>query len=116
MALGRTIFQSFVVLRQPGTWGCLAAMLAPGQTSPLATKYKETVKITVCISSWSKFCTKRYKKTKNPTATSEEQKQGIGSKSRVLHMSPALNATRGMGNPPKPPLQPDPWTHPTLTP
>lgn len=38
------------------------------------------VEIIMCISSWSKFWTKKYKKTKNPTATSEEQKQGIGSK------------------------------------
>ena len=27
----------------PGTLCCSAAMLAPGQTSPLATKYKETI-------------------------------------------------------------------------
>jgi len=76
MALGRTIFQSLVVLRQPGTWGSFAAMLAPGQSFPPATKYKETVgvKITMCICSWSKFWTKKYKKTENPTATSEEQK------------------------------------------
>ena len=53
MALGRTIFQSLVVLRQPGTWGSFAAMLAPGQTSPPATKHKETVGLK--IPDWHTF-------------------------------------------------------------
>ena len=42
---------------------------------------------------------------------SREQKQGVGSKNRVLLMPPALNTTKGVGKPPKPHLWPDPWTH-----
>ena len=58
--------------------------------------------------------TTRYKKTKNPTAISEElgtKKQNVGSEERVLHMSPALITTEGVSKPPKPPLWTDPWTH-----
>ena len=35
-----------------------------------------------------------------------------GSKEQVLCMPPAYNITEGLGKPPKPPLQPAPWTHP----
>ena len=74
------------------------------------------LKITVFMCSWGKFWTKDTKRPKNPTATSEEpgaeQKQGVGSKSRVLSMPPALNTTRGVGKTPKPPLWPNAWTHP----
>ena len=50
--------------------------------------------------SWGKLWTTRYKKTKpNPTQLpllkSREQKQGVGSKSRVLRVPPALNTTEG---------------------
>ena len=31
-------------------------------------------------------------------------------------MPPAQNTTKGVGRPPKPPLWPDPWTHPHPTP
>ena len=54
------------------------------------------------------------KDQKSPTANSEEpgEKQGPGSKSRVLHMHPAHTTTKGVGKPPKPPLWPDLWTRP----
>lgn len=42
---------------------------------------------------------------------SQEQKQGVRSKSRVLHRPPPHSTTKGVGKPPKPPLQLDPWTH-----
>ena len=49
--------------------------------------YKE-IKITACMHSWSKLWTKSYKKTKNPTATSEE----LGAKAEYsacpLHTTP----------------------------
>ena len=64
--------------------------------------------------SWGKLWTTRYKKTKKTQPAllkSWEQKQGVASKSRVLCMPPALT-TKGVGKTPKPPLQPDPWTHP----
>ena len=45
-------------MRQDGTWdlGPFAAVLAPGQTSPQATEYKETrgTKITGYMHSWGK--------------------------------------------------------------
>ena len=52
---------------------------------------------------WGKLRTIRYKKTKNPTVTSEE--------TGALCMPLAHTTTKGVGKPPKPPLQPDPWTH-----
>lgn len=69
----------------------------------------------VCMRGWGKLRTTRYKKTKIPTsATYEklEQKQGLGRKNRILHITSAFNTTKGMGRPLKPPLWPDPWTHP----
>ena len=35
--------------------------------------------------------------TQLPILKSWEQKQGVGSKSRVLHIPPALNTTKGVG-------------------
>ena len=70
--------------------------------------------------SWDKLCTKDTKRTKNlPTVISEDlgaKKQGVQSKSRVLSTLPALNTTRGVDKTLKPPLWPDPWTPPMLTP
>ena len=59
---------------------------------------------------WGKFWTKRYKAKKkhHPTAgllKSWKQKQG------TAH-SPCTQHHKGVSKPPKPPLQPDPWTHP----
>ena len=39
-----------------------------------------------------------------PLLKRQEQKQGVGSKSRVLRMPPALSTTRRVGRPPQPPL------------
>ena len=77
------------------------------------------LKITVCICSWGKLWTTRYKETKKtqpPLLKSRENKQGVGSKGRVLRMPPALNTTKAVGHPPKPALQPNPGHTPTLTP
>ena len=55
------------------------------------------LKITVCVHSWGKFWTKdtkRPKKAQLPLLKSREQKQGVGSKSGVLRMPPALNTTK----------------------
>ena len=49
--------------------GPLGAMLAPGQNCLQATKTHRNyqgLKITVCLRSWGKLWTIRYKKTKNP--------------------------------------------------
>ena len=60
-----------------------------------------------------KFWTKRYKKTKNPTALSEESgaKNGYWEQKEGLHMPPPPNTTKGVGKPPKGPLQPGHWIH-----
>ena len=42
----------------------------------------------------------------------QERKEGVWSKSRVLCMPTALNTTKGVGKPPKSPLQSNLWTHP----
>ena len=69
------------------------------------------LKITACRDNWGKFWTKiqRDQKTQLPLLKSLEQKQGIGSKSRVLHACPLHTP------PPKPrphPTLEDPWPHP----
>ena len=64
--------------------------------------------------SWGKFWTQkiqRDQKPQLPLLKSLEQKQGVGSKSRVLRMPPAHNP-KGVGETPKPALPPDPWTRP----
>ena len=61
--------------------------------------------------SWGKFWTKdtkRPKKPQLPLLKSQEQKQGVGDKSRALRMPPAINTTKAGGRQPKPRLQPDP--------
>ena len=55
-------------------------------------------------------------KAQLPLLKSQEQKQGIRSKSRVLCMPHAVNSTKGVGRPPKPPLQPNALTRPYLHP
>ena len=53
------------------------------------------LKIAVGMCSWNKFWTKRYKKTENSEAISEElgaKELGVGSKNRVLSMPPAHNS------------------------
>ena len=46
-----------------------------------------------------------------PLLKSQKQKLGVGSKSRILCMLPAGSTTKGMGKPPKPPLQTHPRAH-----
>ena len=61
---------------------------------------------------------KRYKKTKEPLLPllkSQEQEVGVRSKSRVLCIPPALNTTKGVSKPPKPPLWPAAGCTLTLT-
>ena len=51
-------------------------------------------------------------KAQLPLLKTQEQKQGVGSKSGVLHMPPALNTTKGWANDLSHPFSPTPWTHP----
>ena len=56
----------------------------------------------MCRSLWGKLLATRYKKKKEtqlPLLKSQEPKQGVGSKSRVLCMSPAHSTTKGVGGP-----------------
>ena len=54
----------------------------------------------------------RDKKKKIAQLKGLEQKLAVESKSRILNMPSAHETTRGVGKLPKPPLLPDPWTHP----
>ena len=57
------------------------------------------LKITVCLGTWGKFCTKRYKKTKkkkNPHQNCHFWRSR--SKNRVLRKCPARNTTKGWAN------------------
>ena len=70
------------------------------------------------MGSWGKSWARRYKKTKNPTATSKELRAKAGhreQKQGTICASSTHHHQRG-GRSPKPPLWPDPWTHRTLTP
>ena len=60
------------------------------------------------------FWTKDTKRQKKKIAQLKglEQKLAVESKSRILNMPSAHETTRGVGKLPKPPLLPDPWTHP----
>ena len=61
----------------------------------------------LCTCAVGKCWTKRYKKTENPTALSEESgaKNGYWEQKEGLHMPPPPNTTKGVGKPPKGPLQ-----------
>ena len=102
-------------------WGLgpFAATLAPGHTSPGATKYRETIgdETQLCMRSWDKFWTKDTKRPKNSNAASEEQ----GAKAGCPPPSP--HTTPHTGPPPKAwadhlchPSSPTPRYSPTLTP
>ena len=51
------------------------------------------------------------KRPQNPTATSEELGAKTGVWETIVHV-PCTQHHLGVGKPPKPSLQPDPWTHP----
>ena len=58
------------------------------------------LKITACVLSWDKFWTQKIQRdqeTQLPLLKSLEQKQGVGSKSKVLRMPPAHTTTYGVG-------------------
>ena len=54
------------------------------------------------------------KDQKCPNATSEElwAKEGAGEQKQGTVPAPWTQQHKGVGKPPKPPLQLDPWTHP----
>ena len=92
-----------------------AVGLAPGNMSAWATGYKETykgLKITACMSSWGKLWTIRYKKTKNPAATSE----GPGAKAGYCACPLPSTPPKGWADHLSHPSSPTPGPAPTLTP
>ena len=101
---------------------CNSVKLAPGHTSPWATKYKETIwdlkKKTVYMCSWENSGPKDTKrqKTQLPFLKSQEQKMGIGSKRRdctcPLHPTPP----KGWANHLRDPFSQATGYTPTLTP
>ena len=98
----------------PGTLCCSACTWTNFSWSNNTQRNYKGLKITVCMSRWGKLWTVRYKKTKKPNCHfwRSWSKNGMGRKSRVLHMAPALNTTIRVGKIPKPPLWLDPWTCP----
>ena len=109
-----------VVLRQAGTWDpllqcCNACTRTHLSSSNKIQRSYVGLKITVCMGSWGKFWTP---KLTNPIASFEEQgaKLIVESKSRVLHMCPALNITIGVGKTPKSPFCSIPAHTPNLSP
>ena len=99
---------------------CSAAVLAPGQTSPRATKYKnyKGLKITACMRSWGKFWTKDNKKRpKNPTATSEEPGATAGGQEQKQgYCACLLHSAKGWAKHLSHPSGQTPGLSPTLTP
>ena len=108
---------------RPGALCFSTTTLAPGHTSPWATKYKETIwdlkkKETVYMCSWANSGPKDTKrqKTQLPFLKSQEQKMGIGSKRRdctcPLHPTPP----KGWANHLRDPFSQATGYTPTLTP
>ena len=99
--------------------GPLAAVLAPDThlLEQQNTKKLKGTKNNCPHEQLGQIMDKKIQKAQMPLLKSREQRQGVGSKSRVLCMPPAHNITKGVGRPPKPPLQSDPRTilypHPT---
>ena len=56
----------------------------------------------------------KIRKSQLPFLKRWKQKLGIGSKNRVLHMPSCTQHHKRVGKPPKPHLQPKPWTHSLL--
>ena len=102
---------NFVEVKQAGTWDPLLQCCNAFTWTDVSLSTKNN-----CVHvQLGQILDNRYKKTPKaqlPFLKSWEQKQRVGSKSRVLCMCPAHTTTKGVGKPPKPRLQPDPWTHP----
>lgn len=94
----------------PWTLCCSAAVLAPGYPSPRATKCIKKkcigLKITACLCSWIKFWTRKIQRdqTSSWEFWGAWHRNSVRSKSRVLQTPPALDITKGVGRPPRPPL------------
>ena len=73
-----------------------------------------SIKITACLDSWGKFWTKILKidqGKKLPFWGTWTNSRGLGTKAGYCTRSAVDGTTKGVGKPPKPLFQPDPWTH-----
>ena len=95
-------------VRQAGTWDPLLQCLHRGNKTQR--NYKG-LKITACIYSWGKLWT-RYKKTKNPTATSEELGAKAGYCTCPLYTAPPKGWAKHLSHS----SGPTPGPAPVLTP
>ena len=89
--------------RQAETWdpSCSACSWTSISWSNKIQRNYKALKITMCTHSWGEFWTVRHKKTQKlplPLLKGLRQKQGVGSKSRLLCMSPALNTNKAVGD------------------
>ena len=109
-----------LLLRQAGTWDPLlqCCNVCTWTHLPLNNKRQKNnymeLKITACMRSQGKFWTKDTRRPKNPTAASEEPgvKTGCWEQKHGTEHAPCTPHHQRVGKTPKPPLRPDPWTHP----
>ena len=118
MLLNRKEILTHATICETG-WGLgpFAAVLAPGQTSPQATKYKEAIgtKNNCAHCAFGANSGQGTKRPKSPTATSEELGAKTGCREHKQGTVPApLHSTppKGWAKHLSPHLWPDPWTRP----
>ena len=96
----------------PRTLCCSACTWTNVSSSNKIQRNYKGLKITVCMCSWGRLWTKRYKETKSTTATSEEPGAKAGSYACPLHTTPPKGWADHLSHPSS--LTPGPT--PTLTP
>lgn len=101
---------------QAGSWDSLLPCCNVCTWTQLSSSYKIQrnnigLKITVCLGTWGKFCTKRYKKTKKEKKKSPPKLPFLKQKQGTAHV-PCTQYHKGMGKPSKPLLQSDPLDTP----
>ena len=101
-------------LRQAWDLGPFAECLHLDKRLPKQQRNYKGLKITVQSAVGENYGLKEAKrpKTQLPLLQSWEQEKGCQEQKQGLHMPSAHKITKGVGRPPKPPLQPDPWTCP----
>ena len=104
-------------MRQAGTWDpllkcCNACTWTHLSLSNKIQRNYMGLKIIACMCSWGKLWTKRYKRPKNSTATSEEPGAKVGYCACPLHLTPP----EGWADDLSYPSGPNPGHTPTLTP
>ena len=90
----------------PGTLCCSACTWTNVSSSNIIQRNYTGLKITACMGSWDKLGTTRYKKTKNPTATSEEPRAKAKYCAWALHTAPPRGWADHLTTPPARPLDP----------